>query len=313
MNLRIFFVFVFVLILSLLSGCKHEESAVKEYSKEGRWEILNFKDKAFMLDSDNANIIIRGKKGTEHATIRYIKRIIWNIDDKITSAKAFSKSEIEKTFDDMQIKIERTVDRLYIKARAYSGEAILANTLSNPKKEFKFEIFLPENSKVFVQNSNGNISISNIQGGSIYIVNGKGNVTVTDAKASIEIKNGEGDIRLDYINGDFSINNGNGNINLKVKKAGVFKVIGTKGNITAKVDALLGFGLSSLVNLGEGDISFFVGKDVKARIKVNAKGRVKSDFSMIKTTSGHYIDLDSGKNSIEIINSKGTVRIIKDY
>lgn len=60
MKPRIFL--VFVLILTLLSGCKRSEPNVKEYSKEGRWEIFNFKGKAFFLDCDNSNVIIRGKK-----------------------------------------------------------------------------------------------------------------------------------------------------------------------------------------------------------------------------------------------------------
>jgi len=311
MKLRIFL--VFILILSLLSGCKRHEASVKEYSKEGRWEILNFKGKAFLLDCDNSNVIIKGEKEAKNATIRYIKKIVWNIDDKTSSSKTLSKSGIEKTFNDMEIKIESTLDRLYIKARAYSGEAILANTLSNPKKEFEFEVFLPEKSKVLVQNSNGNVSISDIQDGSIYIVNGKGNVTITGAKASIEVKNGEGNIRLDNINGDFSINNGNGNINLEVKKAGVFKVIGTKGNITTKIEELDGVGLSSFVSLGEGNINFYVGKNVRARIKVNAKGKIQSHFNMIKTGKSYSIDLDSGKNLIEIVNLNGTVKIAKNY
>lgn len=311
MKPRIFL--VFILILTLLSGCKRLEDNVKEYSKGGRWEILNFKGKAFMLDCDNANIIIRGKKGTKHATIRYIKRIIWNIDDKTASAKAFSKSEIEKTFDDMEIKIESTFDRLYIKARAYSGEAILTNTLSNPKKEFEFEIFLPENSKVFVQNSNGNVSISDIHGGSIYIVNGKGNVTVADAKASIEIKNGEGDIRLDYIDGDFSINNGNGNINLKVENTNNFKVSLTKGDVAAKFEKTSGYRNISYINVGEGNIKFSIGKDVKARIKILSNNDVKSDFKLAKVGDSFYLDLNSGKNIIEIISLKGTIKVEKDY
>ena len=311
MKPRIFL--VFVLILTLLSGCKRSEPNVKEYSKEGRWEIFNFKGKAFFLDCDNSNVIIRGKKELKSATVRYVKKIFWNVDDKTSSSKLLTKSEIEKTFDDMEIKIENTLDRLYIKARAYSGEAILANTLSNPKKEFEFEVFLPEKCNVLVQNSNGNVSISDIQDGSIYIVNGKGNITITDAKASIEVKNGEGNIRLDYVNGDFSINNGNGNINLKVEKAGVFKVIGTKGNINAKIDELDGFGLSSFVSLGEGNVTFLVGKNIRARIKVNANGKVQSNFNMIKTGKHYYIDLDSGKNLIEIVNLNGTVKIAKNY
>ncbi|WAM33938.1 DUF4097 family beta strand repeat-containing protein [Caldicellulosiruptor morganii] len=311
MKLRI--LFALILVLSFLSGCRDQKASVREYSKEGRWEILNFDGRAFVLDSDNANVIIRGKKGTKEATIRYIKKVVWNADDKTDLKKEFSKSDLEKTFDDMEIKLENDLDRVYIKARAYSREAILENTLSNPKKSFEFEIYLPENSKIFVQNSNGNVSISKIQRGSIYIVNGKGNVTVTDAKASIEVKNGEGNVALDYISGNFSINNGNGNINLKVEKTGTFTVTGTKGNITAKVDALESSTMSSLITLGEGDINFFVGKDVKARIKVNAKGRLKSDFKMIRVSDYHYINIDSGINSIEIVNYKGNIRVAKDY
>lgn len=307
------FFFIAVMFLTFLTGCRRLDENVKEFSKEGRWEILNFEGRALLLDCDSSKVIIRGKKGAKDATIRYVKKIFWEVESKKTSNTSFSESEVGKIFDEMAVKLENTLDRVYIKAKAYSGEAILANTVSNPKREFEFEVFLPEKSKILVQNGDGNVSISGIQGGSIYIVNGKGNVTVTDVKASIDIKNGEGNVKLDYIDGDFSINNGNGDINLKVDRTSTFKVVGTKGNINAKIEKVDGFGLSSFVSLGEGNIAFFVGKNVKAQIKLNTKGRVQSNFDMVKMGKHYYIDLDSGKNKIEIINLNGTVRIEKNY
>ncbi len=56
-----------------------------------------------------------------------------------------------------------------------------------------------------VKNS-GNVSISDVKNGSVYIVNGVGNIAVTNTKAVLDIKNGEGDIKLDYVSGDFLIN-----------------------------------------------------------------------------------------------------------
>ena len=304
---------ILLAILFMLAACTPQKAKTKEYSQEGRWMVLDYKGKAFVIDCDSSSIIIRGKV-TSSITVRYVKKVVWTYNESGSNVKELDRKQLQKIFDDMDASIENEVDRVYVKARAYgSAEAVLANKVSNPKREFEFEVFLPQDCKVVVQNNSGNVSISDVKNGSVYIVNGVGNIAVTNTDAPLDIKNGEGDIKLDYVSGEFSINNGKGNINLKIEKTGSFKVSTTKGNIIAKIEKISGYGNSSIVNVGEGDVSFTAGKDVKAKIKILAKGKVKSDFDIIKTGNSYYIDLDSGGNTIEITNINGTVKIIKDY
>ncbi|WP_174299049.1 DUF4097 family beta strand repeat-containing protein [Caldicellulosiruptor hydrothermalis] len=304
---------ILLAILFMLAACTPQKAKTKEYSQEGKWMVLDYKGKAFVIDCDSSSIIIRGKV-TSDIAVRYVKKVVWTYNESGSNVKELDRMELQKIFDDMDASIENEVDRVYVKARAYgSTEAVLANKVSNPKREFKFEIFLPQDCKVVVQNNSGSVSISDIKGGSVYIVNGVGNIAVTNTETVLDIKNGEGDIKLDYVSGDFLISNGKGNINLKIEKTGSFKVSTTKGNIIAKIEKVSGYGNSSIVNVGEGDISFAAGKAVKAKIKISAKGKVKSDFDIIKMGDGYYIDLDSGENTIKITNMNGTVKIIKDY
>jgi len=304
---------ILLAILFMLVSCTPQKPKTKEYSQEGRWMVLDCKGKAFVLDCDSSSIIIRGKV-TSDITVRYIKKVIWTYNETSSNTVQPDEKEAQKIFDDMDASIENEVDRVYVKARAYgSAEAVLANMVSNPKREFEFEIFLPQDCKVVVQNNSGNVSISDIKGGSVYIVNGVGNIAVTNTDAPLDIKNGEGDIKLDYVSGDFLINNGKGNINLKIEKTGSFKVSTTKGNVMVKIDRTNGYGNSSFVSVGEGDITFAAGKGVKAKIKILTKEKIKSDFDFIKTGNSYYIDLDSGGNTIEITNLKGFVRIYKNY
>ncbi|BCS82220.1 DUF4097 family beta strand repeat-containing protein [Anaerocellum diazotrophicum] len=300
---------VFLAILLMLVACAPQKTKTKEYSQEGRWKVLGYRGKAFVIDCDSSFIVIRGK-ATSDIAIRYIKKVIWRYNESGNNVKDLDKTQLQKIFDDMDLSIENEIDRVYIKARAYAtSEAVLANKVSNPKKEFKFEIFLPQECKVVVQNNSGSVSISDVKGGSFYIVNGVGDIEVTNTETVLDIKNGEGNIKLDYVSGDFTINNGKGNINLKIEKTGSFKVSTTKGNVIAKIEKVSGYANSSFLNVGEGDINFAVGKDVKAKVKILAKGKVKSDFDLTKTGNSYYIDLDSGGNTIEITSLKGFVRI----
>uniref|UniRef100_A0A7C5Z4M7 DUF4097 domain-containing protein n=1 Tax=Caldicellulosiruptor owensensis TaxID=55205 RepID=A0A7C5Z4M7_9FIRM len=304
---------ILLAILCMLVSCTPQKPKTKEYSQEGRWMVLDYKRKAFVLDCDSSSIIIRGKV-TSDITVRYVKKVIWTYNETGSNTGESDEKEAQKIFDDMDASIENEVDRVYVKARAYgTAEAVLANKVSNPKREFEFEVFLPQDCKIVVQNNSGNVSVSNIKGGSVYIVNGVGNIAVTNTDAPLDIKNGEGDIKLDYISGNFLINNGKGNINLKIEKTSSFKVSTTKGNITVKIEKISGYGNLSIVNAGEGDVTFDVGKDVKAKIKVLTQGKIKSDFDFTKTGNSYYIDLDSGGNTIEITNLKGFVRIYKNY
>ncbi|WPX09046.1 DUF4097 family beta strand repeat-containing protein [Anaerocellum danielii] len=305
-------VVVLLAILFILAACTPQKAKTKEYSQEGRWSVLGCKGKAFVIDCDSSSIIIRGKV-TSDITVRYIKKVIWTYNEKNTAVQPDEK-EAQKIFDDMDASIENEVDRVYIKARAYgSAEAVLANKVSNPKREFEFEVFLPQDCKVVVQNNSGNVSVSSIKDGSVYIVNGVGNIAVTNSNAVLDIKNGEGDIKLDYVSGDFLINNGKGNIILKVEKTNSFKVSATKGNIFTKIEKISGYGNHSSLNVGEGDISFAAGKGVNAKIKILSKERIKSDFDFTKTGNSYFINLDSGGNTIEITSLKGFVRIYKNY
>ncbi|ADQ03766.1 hypothetical protein Calow_0158 [Caldicellulosiruptor owensensis OL] len=304
---------ILLAILCMLVSCTPQKPKTKEYSQEGRWMVLDYKGKAFILDCDSSSIIIRGKV-TSDITVRYVKKVIWTYNETISNTGEPDEKEAQKIFDDMDASIENEVDRVYVKARAYgTAEAVLANKVSNPKREFEFEVFLPQDCKIVVQNNSGNVSVSDIKGGSVYIVNGVGNIAVTNTYAPLDIKNGEGDVKLDYVSGNFLINNGKGNINLKIEKTSSFKVSTTKGNITVKIEKISGYGNLSIVNAGEGDVTFDVGKDVKAKIKVLTQGKIKSDFDFIKTGNSYYIDLDSGGNTIEITNLKGFVRIYKNY
>ncbi|ACM59372.1 hypothetical protein B0S90_0490 [Caldicellulosiruptor bescii] len=305
---------ILLTFLLMLVACTPQKTKTKEFSQEGRWTVLDYKGKAFVIDCDSSFIAIRGKKATSDIAIRYIKKVVWTYNESGSNVSELDEKELQKIFDDMDLSIENEVDRVYVKARAYTtSEAVLANKVSNPKREFEFEVFLPQDCKVVVQNNSGSVSVSDIKDGSVYIVNGVGNIAVTNTGVPLDIKNGEGDIKLDYVSGDFLINNGKGNINLKIEKTGSFKVSTTKGNVVAKIDRINGYGNSSFVSVGEGDISFAAGKGVKAKIKILAKGKVKSDFDLTKTGNSYYIDLDSGGNTIEITSLKGFVRIYKNY
>lgn len=301
-------------IAFLLAACTPQKTKVKEYSQEGKWKILDYQGKAFVIDCDSSSIVIRGIT-TSDITVRYVKKVIWTSEKKDNSYnEEIDKSELQKIFDDMDAAVENETDRVYVKARAYTtAEAVLANKVSNPKREFEFEIFLPEDCKIVIQNSNGNISVSNIKNGSIYIVNGVGNIAVTNTKAVLNVKNGEGDIKLDYVSGDFTINNGKGDINLKVEKTGTFKVSTAKGNINAKVENITGYKNSSLLSAGEGNVTFSASKNINAKIKIFTKEKIKSDFDFTKIGGSYIVDLDSGANTIEIISLRGLVRLYKSY
>jgi len=304
---------ILLAILFMLVSCTPQKPKTREYSQSGRWVVLDYKGKAFVLDCDSSSIIIRGKV-TSDITVRYVKKVIWTYNETSSNTGEPNEEEVQKIFDDMDASIENEFERVYVKARAYgSTEAVLANKVSNPKREFEFEVFLPQDCKVVVQNNSGNVSVSDIKGGSVYIVNGVGNIAVTNTDAPLDIKNGEGDIKLDYVSGDFQVTNGKGNINLKIENTGSFKVLQTKGNVVLKINRTSGYGNSSFINVGEGDITFDVGKDVRAQVKVLTQGKIKSDFDFTKTGNSYYIDLDSGRNTIDITNLKGFVRIYKNY
>ncbi|WAM36049.1 DUF4097 domain-containing protein [Caldicellulosiruptor acetigenus] len=305
---------ILLAILFMLAACTPQKAKTKEYSQEGRWMVLDYKGKAFVIDCDSSSIIIRGKV-TSDITVRYVKKVVWTYNESGSNVKELDRKQLQKIFDDMDASIENEVDRVYVKARAYgSAEAVLANKVSNPKREFEFEVFLPQDCKVVVQNNSGNVSISDVKNGSVYIVNGVGNIAVTNTDAPLDIKNGEGDIKLDYVSGEFSINNGKGNINLKIEKTGSFKVSTTKGNIVAKIDRISGYGMRSFLTVGGGNIQLFTGKLLEANIIVKTKRKIETDFKLEKRNEIYYLQgTSTSKNLIEIVNLNGTTKILKNY
>lgn len=309
MRFKFFILGTFLLIL--LSGCSKSSQKELEFSYKGRWELSGVKNQSFRLDCDNGNIIIRGKDGINKVTVGWTKKVYWQKDLSKSNNKEINKDETKKIFDDMELQIDKTLREIYIKARAYKGEAILSNTLSNPKKEFIFDITLPSNMNLIIQNSNGNINFKNIKMHT-YIVSGNGNIKAKDIKGTVSIKNGAGNIDLDYISGNILINNGSGDININAKAMEQINITNTLGNITARIDGING-SKNSFISSGNGDVSLKFTKNTHSILKIITKGKVKSDFGWTKQKNVYLIDVNSGKNQIEIVNLNGTTKVGKGY
>ena len=249
------------------------------------------------LITSGGSIKVTGEKGLNRAIVDF------RIGGKNT--KDLSEGEIERLFDELDIEVESSADRLYIK---YNGSGSNFSIFGGMKyRSVSFDVRVPEEIFVNMHTSGGSLTIDNLVGTHHLKTSG----------GSIKINNIDGEVDGKTSGGSISINNSHGIMSVSTS-GGSIRIEDCTGSIVGKTSggSIRAQGLASLDKLdlktsgGSITTSFTRGMEMD----LYAKGsRVRVDD--LKDFSGEVkrdkIDgrIGNGSTPVSLVTSGGSVTI----
>ena len=205
-----------------LQGCslfkKHyEKTEVKDFT------VNSADKKKLFLDNVNGNVKIL--KNTSGDNVR--------IKAEITAY--VTKKELDKPLDEFKILIDSTGDKINIRSERIKEKHFFNFSIGNSDR-VNYEIYVPSNLEVSVENTNGKLYFEDIEN----------NIKVNQTNGNISVKRITGETKFDITNGKFegdidsikslklNIVNGNVTLNLDEKISAKFNVSTVNGKVTKK-------------------------------------------------------------------------------
>lgn len=222
--LKKFIVFFFLLAFLLVGifGCSLFS---KRYEKK---EVNDF------------NINTKGKKSLSINNVSGSIKISKNTTDSILRVKAevityVSKKELNKSSDELRIKIDTSGNDISFDNEYYKEKRIFHFDIGR-KDKINYEISVPQNLDITIENVSGKIDIDNIENNlKIDLVNGDATLSNTPGNVEVEVTNGKIKCDLDSSKG-LNLNTVNGSITLNLSGtfSGYFRADCVNGKVVVK-------------------------------------------------------------------------------
>ena len=249
------------------------------------------------LITSGGSIKVTGEKGLDRAIVDF--RIGGN------KANDLTEGEIERLFDELDIDIESSADRLYIKYNSSSSGSWLFGGIKF--RSVSFDVRVPEEIFVNLHTSGGSLTIDNLvghqqmktSGGSIRVSNTEGEVTGKTSGGSIKVNNSHGIMSLYTSGGSVRFEDCSGEIEGKTSGGSI------RANGLARLDKL------DLKTSG-GSISIDLDKTQDmtlyargSRVRVNDLSNFRGDIKRDKVDG----TIGNGGTPVSLVTSGGSVTI----
>lgn len=237
----------------------------------------------------NANITIRNND-EEYAKSIVESLVVIEGSDllRVSTSKGIYSSDkykIQGVTVDYDIKIPNNIE---VEVENKFGNIEVANNIGNLK----------------VTNSNGDIDISNIAG-SVTLNNKFGFIKVNNVEGDLKTEGSNGDIRISNIKGKASVNSKFGEINV-TNVAKKIDIVNSNGEITLRNDSVVNEGISIENKFGKIDVS--LPKEQQGNFKCSARfGDIHSNLKLVEAE-----EKDKSKSLNGIIGDSSTSIFIKN-
>ncbi|MFQ6083977.1 MAG: hypothetical protein ACE5WD_11570 [Candidatus Aminicenantia bacterium] len=291
---------ILILILIILAGVSlHYTKSCQEYFFDreinliqiGDWawpggEWFNFEEEKkiqppfpslIRLENAYGAVEIKGKEG-ENIEI-YLEKKIYRK----------SKEEAEKVAKNLNIIVDQDKEKI----------TISTNRDEFKRKNFKtnFKIYVPENSKIEIENSYDNVNVSNI-GQSTTINNRYGEVIVQQVKGKLEITNSYDPIKVSDVNNNCYLQN-------------KYSLISAK-NINGELSIKHKYGQIDLDNISKKIIIYAPYSRISGK-KLSKSIEIENSYENILLEEIGTVKIKGHHSNIEISNAQGEVIIEDNY
>jgi len=201
--------------VNLLMGEVHQET--QEFTEEFR------NGRSFYLETLSGKVDIRGIEGNM-VRVKAVK----NFEGE--------KDEAEKAFEDFNVSMKKSRDRIDVVAE-FPGEHgflshIFGSGFEHQHQWVDFEIILPSHLKVVVDATSADVDIVNVKGDVTLDVT-SGNVTGENLSGGVVIDGTSGGVRLKNVGGDVVVDNTSGNADVEICD-GSIEIDKTSGEVTLR-------------------------------------------------------------------------------
>jgi hypothetical protein len=169
---------------------------------------------------------------------------------------------------------------------------------------------IPEGINLLVASSDGALRVG-ARVMRVHAQAGRGEITIRDARGSVEAATGGGQVRVEHVAGDVVVRSGGGAVSLG-EIAGDVEVRASSGDINAALDAAAGAHLWSF-QTSSGSIRLTGRSLERAKIEIDANGgRIESEFPYVLRSKAVHEPAARGANAASVLTastSNGDVSI----
>jgi hypothetical protein len=156
------------------------------------------------LVTSGGSIKVKGEKGLDRAIVDF------RIGGKNTNS--LTEGEIERLFDELDITVESSANRLYIKYNGSNNNFSLFG--GNKYKSVSFDVRVPEEIFVNMRTSGGSLTIDNLVGTHQLKTSG-GSIKISNVDGEVDGKTSGGSIRVSDSHGMMNVNTSGGSIRIE--------------------------------------------------------------------------------------------------